>query len=224
MSLERLRWVDAHQREDHHFLRRADHCLFFGEFHRRRGWVGGETNELIADFTRTPSQIAASLRPRALRYFKRRAEWTIGQALRGQFGRAAVDALITFVPMPGSKLRGEKDYCDRLSRTLHLAFAGCAHDIRPLLRQKVGTAADHVSGSRRLSYQALLDIVEVDPAQLLRPLRPLVVLFDDVLTSGKHFAIAQRRIREADPGQAILGVFVARRVHAVAAPVPGPRR
>jgi hypothetical protein len=224
LSLERLRWLDAHEREEHHFLRHADHCLFFGEFHRKCGWTGGETNELIADFKRTPSQIAASLRSRALGYFKRRAERTIGQALREQFGRAAVDALITFVPMPGSKLPGESDYCDRLSRTLHLAFAGCAHDIRPLLRQKVGTAADHLSGSRRLSYRALLDIVEIDPAQLSRPLRPLVVLFDDVLTSGKHFAVAQRRIRETDPAQAILGVFVARRVRAEAAPAADPCR
>jgi hypothetical protein len=211
---ECLQWVDARQREDHHFLRLADHCLFFGEFHRKRGWMGGETNRLIADFKRTPSEIAASrLRSGTLEYFKRRATWTVGRALRRQFGRAAVDAVITFVPIPGSKLPGEVDYCDRLSRTLSLAFAGCAHDIRPLLRQKVGTAADHVSG-RRLSHRALLDIVEIDPVQLSRPLRPLVVLFDDVLTSGKHFAVAQKRIRDAAPGQAILGVFVARRVHA----------
>jgi len=222
LALGRLQWVDARQREDHRFLRLTDHCLYFGEFHRKCGWTGGEINELIADFKRTPSEIAASLRSRALRYFKHRAAWRIGRALTRQFGRAAVNSSITFVPMPGSKLAGDTDYCDRLSRTLHLAFAECSHDIRAVLRQKIATPADHASG-RRLSYSALLDIVEIDPAQLSRPLRPLVVLFDDVLTSGKHFAVAQQRIREAVPGQAILGVFVARRVHTEIAARPDAR-
>jgi hypothetical protein len=213
LPLERLSWVDAWQREDHHFLRAEDHCLYFGEFHRSRGWSGGETNQLIADFKRTPSAIAASLESSTLWYFKHRAAWTVARALKRQFGRAAVEALLTFVPMPGSKLPGEADYCDRLSQTLHLAFSGCRHDIRPLLRQRASTAADHASGGRRQRYGALLDIVEIDPAQLAQPLRPIVVLFDDVLTSGKHFAVARERIREAVPGQAILGVFVARRVY-----------
>jgi hypothetical protein len=225
LPFERLSWVDARQREDHHFLRVEDHCLFFGEFHRSRGWEGGETNRLIVDFKRTPSVIAASLVSSSLQYFKHRARWTVARALKRQFGRATVEALLTFVPMPGSKLPGDTDYCDRLSQTLHLAFAGCRHDIRPLLRQKISTVADHVSGGRRLPYRALLDIVEIDPAQLARRLRPIVVLFDDMLTSGKHFAVARERIREAVPGQAILGVFVARRVHPQGEPridVSGP--
>jgi hypothetical protein len=63
-----------------------------------------------------------------------------------------------------------------------------------------------------MRFSALLEITELDPEQLGRPLRPLVALFDDVLTSGKHLAIARRRIRERFPDQAIIAVLIARRV------------
>jgi hypothetical protein len=38
-----------------------------------------------------------------------------------------------------------------------------------------------------------------------------IILFDDVLTTGKHFKACERRLREIDPTIAIAGVFVARR-------------
>ena len=53
-------------------------------------------------------------------------------------------------------------------------------------------------------------LMELDRAQLARPLRPVVVLFDDVLTSGKHLRAAKARIRERFPEQAVIAVVVAR--------------
>lgn len=37
---------------------------------------------------------------------------------------------------------------------------------------------------------------------------------DDVLTSGKHFKVARTRIQKIFPGKPILGIFVARCIHA----------
>jgi hypothetical protein len=221
LSLERLVWLDDASRHYHRFLRHTDHCLYFGEFIAGRGWIGGPTNDLIIDFKRAPSRIAASSKSRATEHFKNRAIVRIARALRRQFGRAAIETQLTFVPIPPSKIAGETDHCDRLLRTLTLAFAGLDADIRPLLRQSVSTAADHTSGLRRMRFGELLEITHLDPQQLCRPLRPLVVLFDDVLTSGKHLAVAQQRIREALPEQAVIAVLVARRVwpeQAAAAP------
>jgi predicted amidophosphoribosyltransferase len=42
--------------------------------------------------------------------------------------------------------------------------------------------------------------------------RAQIALFDDVLTSGKHYKCCQRRLREALPSTPIAGVFLARRV------------
>lgn len=209
---ERLRWLDEASRADHGLLLPSDHCLYFGEFRAQGGWAAGPMNDLIIDFKRSPSRIAASTKARAVQHFKDQAIATVARALRRQFARAAIETRLTFVPIPASKLPGEADYCDRLVRTLRLAFAGLAADIRPLLRQRVSTEADHRSGTHRLRFDRLLEVTELDPEQLREPLRPLVVLFDDVLTSGKHLCVAKTRIREAFPEQAIIAVLVARRV------------
>ncbi len=213
---ERLRWLDEASRSDHCFLLPSDHCLYFGEFRPQAGAAPGSTNALIFDFKRPPSRIAASACAWEVQSFKDRAIASVARALRRQFGRAAVETRITFVPIPASKVAGEADYCDRLLRTLYLAFAGLAADIRPLLRQRASTPADHASGAGRLRFAELLALTELDPRQLARPPRALVALFDDVLTSGKHLCVAKARIREAYPEQAIIAVLVARRVRGAA--------
>lgn len=212
MFPDRLTWIDAATRRDHRFLGPNDHCLYFGEFVAGSGWLAGPTNDLIIDFKRAPSAIAASPHALAVQHFKDRAVARVAGALRRQFARTAIQAALTFVPIPPSKVPGEPDHCDRLLRTLELAFSGLDADIRPLLRQRASMPADHSSRGCRIRFGELLELTELDPAQLQRPLRSLVVLFDDVLTSGKHLAVATVRIREAFPGQAIIAVAVARRV------------
>ncbi len=209
---ERLTWIDEAARRDHRFLGPNDHCLYFGEFLAGSGWNAGATNDLIIDFKRAPSAIAASPNPLAVQRFKERAAARVARALRSQFARTAIETALTFVPIPPSKIRGEPDHCDRLLRTLRLAFAGLDADIRPLLRQRASTVADHCSRGCRMGFGELLELTELDPGELKRPLRALVVLFDDVLTSGKHLAVAKRRIREVSREQAIIAVLVARRV------------
>lgn len=211
MFPDRLIWIDAATRRDHRFLGPNDHCLYFGEFFAGCGWRAGPTNDLIIDFKRAPSVIAAS--PHALRvqHFKDRAVARVAGALRRQFAQTAIRAVLTFVPIPPSKIPGQPDHCDRLLHTLKLAFAGLDADIRPLLRQRASTPADHRSRGCRIRFGELLELTELDPAELKRPLRSLVVLFDDVLTSGKHLAVGRVRIREVFPEQAIIAVAIARR-------------
>jgi hypothetical protein len=210
----RLSAVDARIRGEYRFLTGEDRCLFFGDFHAGTGWSGGSTNELIADFKHTRSQIACQpLGPR-LRRHRERAICAISARLCKQFTRDEIEARCTFVPIPTSKRTEDPDYCDRLERTLHCAFDGYKADIRLLLRQTVSTVADHRSGDDRIDYERLLQITTLDPQCLVTPVRPVVVLFDDVLTTGKHYKVAKTRIREALPNQPIVGIFVARCVHA----------
>lgn len=213
MLPERLTWIDETNRDQYHFLEGVDRCLFFGDFFAGRGWSGGFTNQLIKNYKRTPGEIAASAKAKELLYYKNGAVTEVAAALRRVFSPVSV-AERTFVPIPPSKAPGDPEYCDRLERTLAEAFRGYGADVRPLLRQTRSTGADHRSGGNRLGYEELLALTEVDRQQLDRPLRREVVLFDDVLTSGKHFKVAKTRLLELFPGMPILGIFVARCIHA----------
>ncbi len=211
----RLAWIDVISRVgEYPFLTREDRCLFLGDFHGRRGWAGGRTNQLIANFKRSRADIEGKPTTRRLRRYKERAVAEISEVLRGEFTREEVESLCTFVPIPTSKRPDDPRYCDRLERTLRRAFEGYRADIRPLLRQTLSTAADHRSGADRVKYERLLEITELDPQQLVTALRPVVVLFDDVLTTGKHYRVAKTRIRQASPEQPIVALFVARCLHA----------
>ncbi len=205
-----FKWIDESSRREHWLLEPDDHCLFLGEYLPGGGWAAGAVNSLVLDFKRAPSRIRASPHAATVRLFKELAIETVARALRAGFGRAAVESALTFVPMPTSKRPGDADYCDRLQRALQRAFEGWDADIRPLFRPSTAAPPDHERRERRLPRRELLRLVEIDGTRLGQPLRPVVALFDDVLTSGKHLSVAKSRIRERCPEQAIIGVFVAR--------------
>jgi hypothetical protein len=131
-----------------------------------------------------------------------------GEALRTFFSRDFVEASATFVPIPGSKIVGDPEYDNRLARVLSTAFHGWNADVRDMLKLTRSTLADHES-PERLGFDELLGITEAG-ASTEAPLRPIVVLLDDVLNSGKHFKVAQQRIRERHPDVEIRGLFLAR--------------
>ncbi|MGH8226316.1 MAG: hypothetical protein ACREU3_00205 [Steroidobacteraceae bacterium] len=210
MLPDRLTKIDETTRDQHHFLDPDDHCYFFGDFHSRQGFRFGETNQLIANYKRRPMAIRASPKARELHYYKEQAIRDVAAALRTAIsGRTLAET--TFVPIATSRVRTHPDYCDRLERTLRAAF-GDALDLRCLLRQTVSTEADHLRDLRS-SYDALLEITELDRAQLTTPVRDRIILFDDVLTSGKHYKVAKTRLLEALPGHAIVAIFIARAIH-----------
>jgi predicted amidophosphoribosyltransferase len=183
----------------------GDQCLFFGEYFSGKGFSGGPTNQPIHNFKIKPSIILANP---ARRRYKEDAIREIAAGLRRAIVAESISQ-ITFVPIPPSKLPGHPDYCDRMIRTLNVAFEGMASDVHPLLIQTSNAIADHES-DERMSMGELLNIVKVDERQLIYPPRRMIVLFDDVLTSGKHFKACKQRITEKLPGWDIFGVFVAR--------------
>jgi hypothetical protein len=206
-------WIDRTTLGEYPFLTDRDRCLFFGEFHGHRGWTAGPINRLIADFKRPCPAIGDHPMARRLRHYREQAIGEVAAALRRHFTREEIETRCTFVPIPPSKLPDDTEYCDRLERALRQAFAGSGADIRLLLRQTSSIVADHRRGSERIRYEKLLEITQLDPRELALPLRPVVILFDDVLTTGKHYKVAATRIREALPRQQIVALFVARCIH-----------
>ena len=206
---DRLTCIDETNRADHPFLDETDRCFFFGEYFAHKGYQGSGTNQLIFNFKCKPS-IAATNPGRGR--WKERAVQEIAAGLRRVIGQQNVDRL-TWVPIPPSKTVGHIDYDDRLIRTSVAAFHGYNADVRMLLRQSKSTKADHESGDR-LTPEALYEVLELDRAVLSeRPFRDGIVLFDDLLTTGKHFKCCTRRLREVVPASVpMIGVFVARRI------------
>ena len=83
-------------------------------------------------------------------------------------------------------------------------------DIRELIVQTVSTDAVHAQDVRPApeQVQALYRIDET----LTGPVRELIAVDDDLLTTGAHFRAAKSILSTRFPGAAIIGLFIARRV------------
>ena len=205
----RLTKIDETNRADHPFLKDGDRCYFFGEYFAGKGYQGGGTNQLIFNYKCSPTDVA---KKPARGTYKDSAIRTIAAGLRKAFPSTLAERY-TWVPIPTSKLPNHVDYDDRLVRSLELAFDGFDIDIRLLIQQTASTESDHTKDDRLTSEQ-LYELLHVENALVARaPVRGGIVLFDDVITTGKHFRCCERRLREVITADVpIFGVFVARRI------------
>jgi predicted amidophosphoribosyltransferase len=198
--------LDADRREDHAYLTATDHCGCLTEY--RTGTRGNDTLALLIMDLKCPPSSAAANPQRRRR--KQVALETIARALRSALSRAVVEGA-TWVPIPPSRALDDPDYDPRLEGALRIAFGDYDLDLRRLLYQCASTPADHAA-RRRQTAATLYRLLRIDPKVLqAQPLRSRVVLFDDLLTSGKHFKCCQCRLRESIGEVPIHGLFVARR-------------
>jgi hypothetical protein len=206
---DRPTWIDDTNRAQHYRLGPDDPCLFFGEYFAGKGYQGGGTNQLIMNLKIKPTVVRQN--PPRGRY-KEQAILEVAGHLRRVLGVRDKEQW-TWVPVPTSKCPEHPDYDDRLHRILGGALQGHNADLRPLLRQTRSTEADHEAQSR-LSPEDLYNLLEVDHSILAQgPIRTRgIILFDDVLTTGKHLKCCGRRLLEVVPGTRIVGMFIARRV------------
>jgi hypothetical protein len=200
--------LDDSVRTDHPYLTAADQCQCLAEYLPGSGYRASQVNQLIVNLKCLPSIAAAD--PRRMHY-KLRAIDDIARALRGALSQSSVESA-TWIPIPPSRPTCDADYDDRLQRILAAAFDNYDLDLRGLLYQTEGTTPDHTR-ARRLTADALYRVIGLDREVLgLKPPRARIVLFDDVLTTGKHYKCCERRLREALADIPISGLFVARRV------------
>jgi hypothetical protein len=205
----RVEALDELTRIDHWFLGATDECWYLAEYIAGPAAVAGRrVNRLIADLKCPPSVVATH--PLRRRH-KQRAVNALAAALRSAVSRSWAEGA-TWIPIPPSRSARDRNYDDRLVRILRRAFAGYDTDIRTILFQRESLAADH-RRPRRTHIDSLFECIRVDWSALgSRPLRDRLVLFDDVLTTGKHYRCCARRLREVLPNTRISGLFIARRV------------
>lgn len=207
-SPELLTWLDPPARADHLLLGEQDRCAYLAQYPAGGAYRENSLAQLVWDFKCTPSlaRSDARWRQRKQQAIDKMAGWLRAAVTREQAERC------TWVPVPPSKHQDDPDFDDRLWSTLSRAFYGYDLDRRRLLFQARSTRCDHSAGNR-LSEQDLYGMLRVDvPVLQQRALRTRVVLFDDVLTSGKHFKCCQRRLLESAPRTLMVGLFLLRRL------------
>ena len=196
--------IDDLTRRDHWYLRRADVCLYIGEYRAGKGLDYSATNRLILDFKMPVS--------RAGRHHLSLKEETIASmaaALRRAVPATGLERWV-FVPVPPSRAKDDDGYDDRLVRMLRAVRPQRPLDVRELILQTRSVEPTHLRAARPRAWE-IEEMYRIDEA-LEGPSAGVVAVVDDLLTSGAHFRAAQRVLSRRFPDIDVVGLFLARRV------------
>ena len=141
--------------------------------------------------------------------WKERAIQTISEDLRRILGKNDIEGS-TFVPVPPSKVRSDSAYDDRLQQILARMGSGFDADIRELVRQRESMAASHRADVRSTISELVENYVIDEELAATPPRNGSIVIFDDMLTTGRHFKAMQQILSARFPDATIFGTFVAR--------------
>lgn len=186
-----------------------DECYYYGEYVARAGWQQGFFNNLIFNLK---ADVIAN--PRRAKY-KRQAIDECAQYLAdGQISHDVLRHSVTLVPVPCSKPPGHARYDDRMVRILHgvQQKVGGTLDIREVVQTTVERQAQHERNEGRATVDELLQTMAVDHAAIAQPLRPTVIVVDDVFTLGTSFVAMKRLLHGLPSVQRVIGVSIARTV------------
>lgn len=200
----RLSQIDELTISDHPFLEGDDVCFYLGEYTSRAGFQHSKTNQLIYNLKKHMSRSGLPEWRYKTQAISESAE-QMRNALDGSSLRSG-----TFVPVPPSKCKDDPHYDDRITQILLKMTRGWQSDVRELILQRSSTGSSHES-EERLSVQELITNYFIDNAACLPTPKSLIV-FDDVLTTGRHFKAIQHILQERFPRSSITGLFIARRV------------
>jgi len=198
-----FRVIDETNWLDYHYIGAQDYCLYLWERMSKvkvGEWNQYPTNGFIANLQIPVScQIDNPYRYKhkiaAINYAATALEKSLGNLREG-----------TFVPMPPSKTQEHPEHDDRLMRVLQ-RVAPPLEDVRELVllledvdsKQKGLTPED-----RAAKYYVDENVAEPEPC--------LIIVFDDVITTGSHFKAVERVLRDRFPEASIMGLFLARAV------------
>ncbi|MDO4428526.1 MAG: hypothetical protein Q4B91_03340 [Atopobiaceae bacterium] len=202
-------YVDSVLRSTRNHLESNDLCYYY-LIRDSRGWDDGphaKANQLITNFKHDPQKYAANSAPM---YYKHQAIETLAGYVKSFFGDQE-DVLeskdVYLVPIPTSKPRSSQDYDPRLDSLCRIVERDVPWvKYLPLLDTKQNVGKAHAgTGSRDPGFLARnMTCGEIPPSSSER----YVVLVDDVLTTGAHYAACKRVVQGKFSKVVVLGLFL----------------
>lgn len=206
-SGQELRWRRTDESDwlahcsKHEYLR-----LFYGRIYTaRQDYRYSETNDLIWNLKIGPNE------QHRLRY---------KQCAIAQFAQEVIDLFrwsvppqisLVLVPIPPSKTQGHSKYDDRIKVVANKVMESC-QNVRslPILSTTQDRPASHLNmGSR--DANEIYNSITVDKNLIsCYQQGDILVVLDDVLTSGASFSAARRHLQETFPDATIDGLFWAK--------------
>jgi len=186
-----------------------DKFIFFARIYTvHRGFDYSETNNLISNFKKKPNSSSLILRYKTLAIERFAAEscklFCYTSALQHKF---------SLVPVPPSKLINNPEFDDRVDRVARRVASLCTNvTYRPLLKGIKNRDPAHKSNEYR-SMETIYESISID-SQLVSQYQPgtILVIFDDVTTSGASFEASRLHLQKTFPGEKIIGVIWAKAV------------
>lgn len=203
----RLQKVDELSIADHYYLEPSDECWYFGEYTAYKDWSFSKTNQLVKNFKKK-----MSLQGTNQWQYKMLAIREVGQLIAGTINRDRLNGVI-FVPIPPSKIRTDPEFDPRITQALSQAsnFLNVALPISECITQRSNAEPDHLSGVPRLTPQERAESYDIHIERIPNNTN-VVVIVDDVITSGSHYKGAEIAIRRILPNASFAGLFIARTV------------
>jgi hypothetical protein len=188
---------------EHHSLSPGDDCYYMLEYTSQDSFPYSLGNTLITNLKKKVDRKQSPEWP-----YK---EWTILQIaaeLAAALATLIDFATATIIPIPPSKTRGNPQYDDRVLQVIKYA---CPVDAD--IREPIICREDHASAHETDEHdRPAIDELTANYSWLetAQPLRPNIVLFDDVIASGNHFTACKRFLLRHHPATHITGIFIAR--------------
>ena len=198
-----IKKIDKLTRVDHYYLEKGDTCYYFGEYTSGVGYTHSPTNSLISNFKKPIDAKGTPQWKYKIRAIKEVAELFLENI------KFRTPENILLAPIPPSKSQDHKDFDDRMSHVLRIFNEKKGLDLRELLTVTESIESFHIR-EERPSPTELKNILKLEPLHC-KNMKPTVVLFDDLITTGCHFKACKELILDSFPGTKVIGVFIARR-------------
>tara|TARA_B100000315_G_scaffold236460_1_gene252229 strand:+ start:5914 stop:6519 length:606 start_codon:yes stop_codon:yes gene_type:complete len=177
----------------------TDKCYYARDYISQGGYQSSETNDLISNFKKSTDR-------------KNKPEWHYKKIAIERFATElslVIRDKMSITCIPSSKCTTDPDYDFRLEETLlHLKEKKPLINIEYPLKVSQTTLASHLGGSRDIS--TIYANLKWDG--FTTPPEKLIILIDDVITSGAHFKACKKKFLEHHPGIEVLGLFWAKTV------------
>jgi len=117
----------------------------------------------------------------------------------------------TLIPIPPSKRKDHADYDDRLLQSLlNVSNIEPSCQVIDLFENVDNLVPSHLAPVRP-NKEVIKNNLVIDTSKI-HLLRPIIIIFDDVLTNGTHYKACKELLLTLNPNLRVIGLFIARTV------------